>query len=204
VKPPKLVQRETFSLKNPFFQNFVKMKLSQKIGNSTSRDPETLYILFNESLWWGIMNLGHFWKIEFFTKTPIPPLTKFQNFEKIQITRNHEKLDGYCKLTPVFVSSIGKTSKTSTNRDFFQKNSFFLNFVKMKISPKILNLTTPDTEMLYIMINNSLIWKILNLGHLWKIEFFTKMPIPTPRRNSRNSKKFKLLEIMKNTTDIVN
>jgi hypothetical protein len=83
-------------------------------------------------------------------------LTKFQNFEKIQITRNHEKLDGYCKLTPVFVSSIGETSKSSTTPDFFQKNSFFQNFVKMKLSPKIGNSTSPDSEMLYIFMNYSL------------------------------------------------
>jgi hypothetical protein len=84
-------------------------------------------LIFNscsKQLLWGIMNLGHFWKSSFFTKTPIP-LTKFHNFEKIQISRNHEKLDGYCKLTLVFVSSKGETSKTSTKRDSFQKNSIF-------------------------------------------------------------------------------
>jgi hypothetical protein len=83
-------------------------------------------------------------------------LTKFQNFENIQITRNHEKLDGYCIITLVIISSIGEATKTSTKRDFFQKNSFFQNLVKMKLSPKIGKLTTPVTEMLYIMINNSL------------------------------------------------
>jgi hypothetical protein len=93
-------------------------------------------------------------------------LTKFQNFEKIQITRNHEKLDGFCKFTHVFLSSIGETPKTSTKRDFLQKISFFQNFVKMKLSPKIGNLNTPDTEMLYIMINNSLYGRIMNLGHV--------------------------------------
>jgi hypothetical protein len=104
------------------------------------------------------MNLGHFSKIEIFTKSPIPPpLTKFQNFEKIQITRTHEKLDGYCKLTLVFVSSIGETTKTSTTRDFFQKHSYFQNFVKMKLSPKIGNSTSPDSEKLYILFNNSLL-----------------------------------------------
>jgi hypothetical protein len=102
------------------------------------------------------MNLGNFCKIQIFTKTPITPLTKFQNFEKIKIIQNHENLDGYCKLTLVYVSSIGETTKTSTKRGFFQKNSFFQIFMKMKLSPKIGNLTTPNTETLYIMINNSL------------------------------------------------
>jgi hypothetical protein len=48
----------------------------------------------------------------------------FRISKKTQITRNHEKLNGYCKLTPVFVSSIGETSKTSTTLDFFQKTHF--------------------------------------------------------------------------------
>jgi hypothetical protein len=68
---------------------------------------------------------GTFLKNRVFHKNAnTPPLTKFQNFEKIQITRNHEKLDGYCKLTPVIVSSIGETSKTSSTLDFFQKYPF--------------------------------------------------------------------------------
>jgi hypothetical protein len=83
-------------------------------------------------------------------------MTKFQNFEKIQITRNHEKLDGYCKLTQVFVSSIGENFKTNATQNLFLNGSFIQNFVKMKLSPKIGNLTIPDTEMLLIMINNSL------------------------------------------------
>jgi hypothetical protein len=180
------------------------MKLSPKIGNLTTPDTEMLYIMINNSLYWRIMNLGLFCKIKIFTKTPIRPLRKFQNFENIQITRNHEKLDGYCKLTPVFVSSIGETSKTSTTRDFFQKYSFFQNFVKMKLSPKKGNCTSPDSDMKYILFNNSLLWGIMNLGHFPKIEYFPKTPIPPPWRNFRISKKFKLLEIMKNTTDIVN
>jgi hypothetical protein len=88
---------------------------------------------------------------------------KFQDFEKIQISQNHEKLDGYCKLTLVFVSSIGETSKTSTTPDVFEKNSFFQNFVKMKLSPKIGNSTSPYLEMLYILFNNSLLLGIMNL-----------------------------------------
>jgi hypothetical protein len=83
-------------------------------------------------------------------------LTKFQNFEKFQITRNHEKLDGYCKLTQVFVSSIGENSKTSATQNLFLNDSFIQKFVKMKLSPKKGNLTLPDTEMLLIMINSSL------------------------------------------------
>jgi hypothetical protein len=50
----------------------------------------------------------------------------------------------------------------------------------MKLSPKIGNWTTPDKEMLHIMINNSLYTGIMKLGHFWKIEFFTKTPIPPP------------------------
>jgi hypothetical protein len=84
-------------------------------------------------------------------------MTKFQKFEKILISRNHEKLDGNCKLTLVFVSSIGETTKTSTTRDFFQKNSFFQNFVKMKLTPNIGNSTPTGSEMLYILFNNSLL-----------------------------------------------
>jgi hypothetical protein len=61
------------------------MKLSPKIGNSTSPDSEMLYILFNNSLLRGIMNLGHFCKIEIFTKTPTPnppPLDEISEFGK--------------------------------------------------------------------------------------------------------------------------
>jgi hypothetical protein len=130
-----------------------------------------------------------FFKIENFTKTSVPPpLTKFQNFKKILISRNHEKLDGYRKLTLVFVCSIGKTSRTSATRNFFQKNSFLQNFVKMKLSPKIANLTTPDTEMLHIMINNSLYIGIMKLGHFWKIEIFFRNA-NTKRKISRNNEK---------------
>jgi hypothetical protein len=92
-------------------------------------------------------------------------LTEFHNFENIQIYRNHEKLDGYCKLTLVFVSRVGETSKTSTTRDFFQKKSFFQYFVKMKLSQKIGNFTSPDSKMLYILFHNSLLLLIMNLGH---------------------------------------
>jgi hypothetical protein len=102
--------------------------------------------------------LGTFLQNQVFHKNANhPPLTKFQSFEKIQITRNHEKLDGYCKLTLVHVSSIGETYKTSTMRDFFQKNSFFQNFMKMKLSPKIGNYSSPDSEMLNTLFNNSLL-----------------------------------------------
>jgi hypothetical protein len=101
---------------------------------------------------------GTFLKNRVFHKNAnTPPLTKFQNFEKIQITRNHEKLDEYCKLTLAIVSSIGETSKTRTTRDFFQKKPFFQNFVKMILSPKIGNSTSPDPEMLYILFNDSLL-----------------------------------------------
>jgi hypothetical protein len=65
-----------------------------------------------------------FEKSSFSKERQYPPLTKFQNFEKIQISQNHEKLDGYCKLTLVLVSSIGETTETSTTRDFFQKTQF--------------------------------------------------------------------------------
>jgi hypothetical protein len=129
------------------------------------------------------------------------PLTKFQSFKIIQITRNHEKLDIHCKLTLVFVSSIGGTSKTSTTRDIFQKNSFFQNFVKMKLSTKIGNSTSRDSEMLYILFNNSLLWRIMNLGHFGKIEFFAKRQNPLDeisefRKNSNYSKSWKTRHIL--------
>jgi hypothetical protein len=54
-----------------------------------------------------------------------PPLTKFQNFEKIQISRNRVELEAYCKETHVIIRSIRKTAKTSKKRDFFQKTNFF-------------------------------------------------------------------------------
>jgi hypothetical protein len=50
----------------------------------------------------------------------------------------------------------------------------------MRLSSKIGNLPTPDTDMLQIMINNSLYRGIMNLGDFLKIEFFTKTPIPPP------------------------
>jgi hypothetical protein len=100
---------------------------------------------------------GTFLKNRVFHKNAnTPPLMKFQNFEKNQINRNIEKLDGYCKLTLVFVRSIGETTKTSTTRDIFQKNQFFQNFVKMKLSPKKGNSTSPESEMLYILFNHTL------------------------------------------------
>jgi hypothetical protein len=66
------------------------MKLSPKIANLTTPDTEMLHIMINNSLYIGIMKLGHFWKIEIF----------FRNANtKRKISRNNEKLDGYCKLT---------------------------------------------------------------------------------------------------------
>jgi hypothetical protein len=64
-------------------------------------------------------------------------LRKFQNFEKIQIARNHVELDGYCKDTLVFARRMRKTAKTSKTSDLKKKKSIFQNLVKMKLSPKI-------------------------------------------------------------------
>jgi hypothetical protein len=132
-----------------------------------------------------------------------PPLDEISEFRKNSNYSKSWKLDIYCKLTLVFVSSIGKTSKTSTTQDFFQKTHFSKISLKWNYLQKY-EIYYPRYGNVIYYDKNSLIWKILNLGHFWKIEFFTKMPIPIPRRNFRISKTFKLLEIMKNSTDIVN
>jgi hypothetical protein len=51
--------------------------------------------------------------------------------------------------------SIRKTTKTSKTRIFFQKMTY-PKYRKMKLSPKMRNLMTPDTEMLYIMFKKAL------------------------------------------------
>jgi hypothetical protein len=66
----------------------------------------------------------------FLKKANTPPLTKFQNFDKIHSVRNHVELDRNWKNTLVFVRSIGKTPKTRKTQDLFQENSFFQNFFK--------------------------------------------------------------------------
>jgi hypothetical protein len=136
---------------------FKKTHLTKFRENETISKNRKFYVSWHgnviyfvyDSLLWGILNLGYFWTIEFFTKTPIPPPWRnFRISKKNQITRNHEKLHGYCKLTAVIDSSIGETSKSSTTRNVVPKKLIFQNFEKMKLFPKIRNSTPPDSDML--------------------------------------------------------
>jgi hypothetical protein len=68
------------------------MKLSQLIGNLSPLETEILYIMLNKLR---KNEFGTFLKNRVFHKNA-NTLTNFQNFEKIQITRNHIEMEGYC------------------------------------------------------------------------------------------------------------
>jgi hypothetical protein len=66
----------------------------------------------------------------------------------------------------LILRNIHKTDQTSQTREFVQENYFFQNFEKMKLSPKIGNLTHPESKMLYIGFNKSLNQGKIYLGHI--------------------------------------
>jgi hypothetical protein len=154
------------------------MKLSTKIEKfaASCRGKLCLTIQYNEEEWiWDI-----FEKSSFSLKRQYPPLTKFQYFEKIKISRNHEELDAYCKYSLLFVRSIRKTVKTNKTRDFFQIIG------KMNLSPKIGKMPPADSEMLYILcftiyyIEAEWIWE-----NFEESSFSQKRQYPPPWRNFR-------------------
>jgi hypothetical protein len=119
------------------------------------------------------------------------PWQNFRISKKFNLQENHVELDGYCNNNSYLWGAHVNPPLLAKREPFSKKNSFFQYFLEMKLSPKIGNLTPSQTEMLYFMFNNASYWGRMILGHLWKIEFFTKPPIPPPCRNFRISKKFK-------------
>jgi hypothetical protein len=106
-------------------------------------------------IYWGWMKWGHFWKIEFFTKTAIPPT--WRNFRISENFNLHETMYNSMDIENIRSHLWGayvKPRQLAKCETLLLKNHFFQNFLKMKLSPKIGNLSPPDTELIYIMINN--------------------------------------------------
>jgi hypothetical protein len=114
--------KTSFFPKNSFFQNFFNETLSKE-ENLTSSDTNIFLVCLKRHNIKEICISDILENRDFYKNTN----TKFQDFERIQSTRNNLEFDAYCKPTNLFLGNTHYTAITN-EREFISAKLLFPKF----------------------------------------------------------------------------